>query len=182
MLWLMCGLITLGFNACSEDNPDLGPETPPTPTPQEEVKKPYFLLGYEVTEDVLLLVDVTIMYVDLEGAKHTEIMTGTTWQKSFEGNSLPAKVGYIVEFAEKTGVSLDKEVYDLGAAPFDFVSLKQGDEETIFDLKLVAKRLDVPNHNALRYILERLTSEAGYVYEIQADGTLSKNAAIIGGK
>lgn len=68
------------------------------------------MFTYEVSQDLLNLVDVTLKYTDGNEVK-TEKMTTTTWIQSTKQAKIPATVGLKVTMKLKDGITLDKDEY-----------------------------------------------------------------------
>jgi hypothetical protein len=72
-----------------------------------------FNFNFTPTSDLLAISNATVTYIDANGNKKTETMSGTVWSKTFAATSLPAKAGYQVVFT-RNNAALTKESYKLG--------------------------------------------------------------------
>ena len=68
------------------------------------------MFTYEVAQEVLDLVDVTLKYTDGDEVK-TEKMTTNIWNKSTKQAKIPTTVGFKVTMKLKDGITLDKDKY-----------------------------------------------------------------------
>lgn len=68
------------------------------------------MFTYEVAQEVLDLVDVTVKYTDGDEVK-TEKITTTSWIKSTKQSKIPTTVGIKITMKLKDGVKLDKDEY-----------------------------------------------------------------------
>ena len=68
-----------------------------------------------VSQDLLDLCDVTVLYKGRNGKDTLEAVTTTVWKKSVVNDTLPFKFGMCVKAEPKPGVTLDKEICDLKA-------------------------------------------------------------------
>ena len=172
MTWVrlfLMGVIVAAFSACSESDP------PTPPPPPEEVKTPTFKLGIILPEDIPLLTDITVTYVDTEGVKHTEVIAGTSWSKTITGTTLPSKAGYRVQLTRKPNLSFDKEAYTVGAVGMNNTVLLGSD---VLDASYFSGSLSINKSKIEAYLQEACGKATTLVYEIKADGTLNRDATI----
>ena len=171
MTFLLLGFFVAPFSACSDD-PESEPETP-------EPIIPHFELGYAVSEDMLALMDIEIIYMDTEGVKQTETMTTTTWNETFIGETLPAKVGYKVQFTLKENISLDKEVYTISGGVFYNIYTMQGSSKGTSYSISSSGSTGLNKNKILEYLEEGYIKKGReHVWEITADGTLAEDSTI----
>ena len=171
MTFLFLGFSVAIFSACSDD-----PESEPK---GQETIIPHFELGYKVTEDMLDLMNIEINYWDLAGKKHSEAMTETTWNKTFVGEVLPAKVGYKVQCSLKGNISLDKEIYKIGGGMYCDIYTMQGSEKNSLQLTFGSSSSDISKNRILEALEKRYIEDSlQYVWEITANGTLAESPTI----
>lgn len=99
-------VLPFAFTACGDD--EGGDEPQPTVQTPKSAMAAY---NFEVSADMLEVLDITISYID-KGEKKSEKMTNTKWGHVANGLVLPATFGYKVHMKVKDNASFSKSSYD----------------------------------------------------------------------
>lgn len=103
-----------------------------------------------VSQDLLDLCDVTVLYKGVNGKDTLEAVNDTVWKRSVVNDTLPFKFGMCVKAEPKPGVTLDKEICNL-KAEFYYMLVKWNYIQFSYGGTLIDKH--VPSAQALDTIM-----------------------------
>lgn len=106
MIALVAVAVMTGFASCSKS--DSGSQVPGS----DKTYTPMLKMDLKISEDALSVADFTVTYLDENGQEKSEAFTSTTFTKTVNFNSLPAKVKYTVTYKMKSTLP-DKDSFDL---------------------------------------------------------------------
>lgn len=161
----LCGSLT----ACSNDDDDNGKEK------EEEVKTTGQLdLLFSYGDDLLLLADVEVVFINTDGKKTTEKVTAFPWKKTITFDKVPVTAGYKVNFTPKSGVELTKDVYELSEVFNNSFSVFQEDKKvSMKSLANATGTLSLPKDKVEEYLEKKLSSKV-YAYKVDANYSCDK--------
>lgn len=160
---LLCG----GFTACSDDDDDGGGK--------EEVKKTGKLdFSFSRGDDLLLLADVEVIFIDTDGKKTTEKVTAFPWKKTVTFDKVPVTAGYKINMTPKSGVELTKDTYKFSKEYKNYFYAFENDlEVTMKSLIDVSSTSTAAKDKVGEYLEKNLSSET-YAYKVDADYSCNK--------
>lgn len=153
---LLCG----GFTACSDDEEG---------GKKEEMKTTgQFDLSFSLGEDLLLLADVEVIFVDTTGKKTTEKVTVFPWKKTVTFEKVPTTVGYKVNITLKPGVELTKDKYQISSSYKNIFSALQGEKVVVLKSLIDVSSTLTVGKDKVGQLIEELSSET-YGYKVDAE-------------
>lgn len=97
LLWMMAAILTCSLmTACSSSSDD------DNNSKQNRIEVLYSTI---LSEDMLKVADLTVVYLDQAGNKQQETLTTTSWEKSISINTLPMNVGICVKANPKSSIA-----------------------------------------------------------------------------
>lgn len=95
LLWVMAAILTCSLmTACSSSDDNDSKET------NIEV-----LYSANVSDDVLKVADLSVIYLDQAGNKQQEALTSKEWKKSISSKTVPMTVGICVKATPKSSIA-----------------------------------------------------------------------------
>ena len=157
-------MAALTLTSCGSDN-----DKKDEPTPSS--KSAAYNFTVNISQDLLDISEVTVVYKDGDGKTIREAAKSTKFTKTVNINKFPAVVGTKCEFKLKDGVQLTKEKYDLIATYDHQISINGKDPYGAKNLTFMQKEGVRPN-----VVAEQLSKWSGaqaYGFTIDAKGISS---------
>lgn len=163
MVALVAVAVMTGFASCSKSD-DSGSQVPGG----SKTYTPMLKMDLKISEDALSVADFTVTYLDENGQEKSEAFTSTTFTKTVNFKSLPAKVKYTVTYKMKSTLP-DKDSFDLLISDCSQAGKSDGEGNfSALDLKAYSRETKGVKKEKLEETLER------YYGKWSNEGTIEK--------